>query len=333
MLEFLKMSTTEKNDTYRIVSEEKKINEAIIEKDYWVVLMLYLLFTESKFKKFFAFKGGTSLSKSYHKIQRFSEDIDLILDWRVLGYKKEEPWEHRSKTGQRKFNDEANEKAAQWISNQLIPELNRLFETLNIKNMRLTISERDPQTIQVFYPNDFNDTSILQEIRLEIGPLAAWTPITNKEVSAYLVEEFPHLFHKKTVTVPTVEAKRTFWEKVTILHKEAHRISTTTPARYSRHYYDIYQLALSEVKIQALDDLNLLTHVVNFKTKFYADNSAKDEDAVPGKIKLLPNEYQIDNLEKDYQLMENMIFGDYPSFNLILAKLKELEIEINGCLN
>lgn len=59
----------------------------------------------------------------------------------------------------------------------------------------------------------------------------------------------------------------------------------------------------------------------------------KYEDAVPGKIKLLPNEYQIDNLEKDYQLMENMIFGDYPSFNLILAKLKELEIEINGCLN
>ena len=79
MLEFLKMSTTEKNDTYRIVSEEKKINEAIIEKDYWVVLMLYLLFTESKFKKFFAFKGGTSLSKSYHKIQRFSEDIDLAI--------------------------------------------------------------------------------------------------------------------------------------------------------------------------------------------------------------------------------------------------------------
>ena len=179
MLEFLKMSTTEKNDTYRIVSEEKKINEAIIEKDYWVVLMLYLLFTESKFKKFFAFKGGTSLSKSYHKIQRFSEDIDLILDWRVLGYKKEEPWEHRSKTGQRKFNDEANEKAAQWISNQLIPELNRLFETLNIKNMRLTISERDPQTIQVFYPNDFNDTSILQEIRLEIGPLAACRRISS----------------------------------------------------------------------------------------------------------------------------------------------------------
>lgn len=90
---------------------------------------------------------------------------------------------------------------------------------------------------------------------------------------------------------------------------------------------------MSEVKIQALDDLNLLTHVVNFKTKFYADNSAKYEDAVPGKIKLWSNEYQIDNLEKDYQLMENMIFGDYPSFNLILAKLKEFEIEINESLN
>lgn len=329
MIEFLKMSDEEKKDSYQIVANELGLNEAIIEKDFWVVFMLSILFTHSRFKYAFAFKGGTSLSKAYHEIQRFSEDIDLILDWRILGYEIDEPWAKRSKTKQNKFNKEANERAAHWIEEQLVPELNAIFERLNLKEVSLGISPVDSQTVQIFYPNNFKDTSILQEIRLEIGPLAAWTPVTNKKVSAYIADEFPQLFDEKNINVPTVEAKRTFWEKATILHKEAHRFNTLTPARYSRHYYDIYQLSKSEIKEAALNDLSLLKQVVDFKTKFYPDNSAHYEEAIAGKMKLSPNDHQIEKLRKDYDSMKNMMFGEYPSFDEILKQIEELEQEIN----
>lgn len=89
------------------------LTEAIVEKDYWVCFMLDYLFQCCKWKDSIAFKGGTSLSKAYGLIERFSEDIDLILDWRVLGYEKDEPWETeaiqsrtcliKKQTGGRKF--------------------------------------------------------------------------------------------------------------------------------------------------------------------------------------------------------------------------------------
>ncbi len=156
--------------------------------------MLEILFEHSKYSNRFAFKGGTSLSKAYQIIQRFSEDIDLILDWRVLGYDTNEPWCERSKTAQRKFNDQANERAAQWIQNKLIPDLNDKLMDLGISEVKLKISDRDVQTIQVFYPKAFDNQAILQEIRLEIGPLAAWTPIQNKDIQSYVAQALPHLF-------------------------------------------------------------------------------------------------------------------------------------------
>ena len=87
------------------------LHDAIVEKDFWVCLTLDYLFHRSPWKKAVTFKGGTSLSKGYHLISRFSEDIDLILDWRVLGYGVNEPWEKRSNTKQDAFNKEANRKA------------------------------------------------------------------------------------------------------------------------------------------------------------------------------------------------------------------------------
>ncbi|MBL1228273.1 nucleotidyl transferase AbiEii/AbiGii toxin family protein [Enterococcus sp. BWB1-3] len=297
MLEFLKMKDADKKDIYRVVSEDLGMNEAILEKDYWVVLMLDILFTKSKFKHSFAFKGGTSLSKAYHQIQRFSEDIDLILDWQILGYGMDEPWIARSKNQQRKFNDEANERAARWIETELVPELNANLIDLGIENITLAISPTD---------------------------------IADKEISAYIVDAFPQLFDIKSVTVPTVEAKRTFWEKATILHKEAYRMNTQTPTRYSRHYYDIYQLAQSITKEDALNDLSLLSHVISFKQKFYADNSAHYGAAVPGTLKLLPNNIQMTGLINDYDSMKSMLFGEVPTFDVILNDLEQLESEINS---
>ena len=123
MYRIAKVSNEERQILFRNTSQKIGIHEAIVEKDFWVCFMLDYLFHRCKWKEAFTFKGGTSLSKCYFLINRFSEDIDLILDWRVLGYTLNEPWETRSNTQQDRFNKEANEKAEVFLQNELLPVL------------------------------------------------------------------------------------------------------------------------------------------------------------------------------------------------------------------
>ncbi|MBO1304724.1 nucleotidyl transferase AbiEii/AbiGii toxin family protein [Enterococcus sp. 669A] len=325
MIDFLNLSEKERSEIFRITAMDIGVSDAIIEKDFWVVLMLDILFHHSRFGEHFGFKGGTSLSKVYNVIHRFSEDIDLVLDWRLLGYEKDEPWQQRSKTAQRKFNDQANQRAAEWIKDELVPELQLKSQRLGIADLDLRIAVDDPQTIEVFYPRFHEDQSILQVIRLEIGPLAAWTPCESQEVFSYTAEHFPQLFEQPSTIIPTVAVNRTFWEKATILHKEANRTNSRVPDRYSRHYYDLYEMSRTPIKDQAFSDLQLLQQVVSFKMKFYADNSANYEEVLAGNLKLVPDEKQVNLLRNDYQKMQRMMFGVFPDFTEILDGLKELE--------
>ena len=121
-----------------------------------------------------------------------------------------------------------------------MPEMQAYLAEQNITNAALRIDEDDPQTLRFFYPQSFSDDSILQEIRLETGALAAWTPTTVARISPYIAEEFPAAFAHPATAVLTVSPERTFWEKATILHKEAFRTNGRFPSRYSRHYYDLY---------------------------------------------------------------------------------------------
>lgn len=102
------LSDNDRRELFRNTADKMGLHDAIVEKDFWVCFTLDYLFHRSPWKDSITFKGGTSLSKAFHLISRFSEDIDLILDWRVLGYQKEEPWEKRSNTKQDAFNKEAN---------------------------------------------------------------------------------------------------------------------------------------------------------------------------------------------------------------------------------
>jgi hypothetical protein len=133
------------------------------------------------------------------------------------------------------------------------------------------------------------------------------------------------------VPVRVIEAKRTFWEKATILHHEAHRpADSPLPVRYSRHYHDLARMATSPVKEAALADAHLLADVVAFKQRFYPRNWARYDLAVPGTLRLVPGERTLKALETDYRGMASMIFGSTPGFADIVAQLRALEDEING---
>lgn len=301
-----------------------KTTNAIVEKDFWVVWTLNKIFSDDRLNKILMFKGGTSLSKVFNLIGRFSEDIDLILDWRLIS--KVNPLsEQESKNKQVKFNEQINENAKVFIKDQLLPIFSQILSPL----CTCSIAE-DGFSINVKYPNAFDDSYLRPEILLEIGPLASWLPSDSFEISSFAAQKFPQVFEKSNCTVNTIVAKRTFWEKATILHHEANRPSDSAiPTRYSRHYYDLAMMAQSEVKNEALADLNLLQNVVEFKQKFYPRKWAKYEEAVPRTLKLLPLEFRLDSLEKDYKAMQNMIFDKYISFDEIIGILGKLEKEIN----
>ncbi len=332
MYKFALNSNEERAAVFDECSERLKINSAFIEKDFWVCLLLDYLFHKSQIARHIAFKGGTCLSKAYKAIDRFSEDIDLILDWRVLGYEADEPWLTRSKTQQVKFNDEANERTAAFLQSTLIPSMQKDFHSLLGKEIRIELDEKDKQTVNFYYPLTSSNPAILKVIRLEIGALAAWTPFCFKNVCSYVGENFPEIFTVTDTVVRATSIERSFWEKATILHQEAHRPEgSRVPGRYSRHYYDLYRLATSEYKESALREVELLKKVAAFKEKFYPRTWARyDLAANPETLKLIPEKHVEIELRRDYAGMQAMLYGNRPTFDEILDTLKKLENEIHA---
>lgn len=330
MFKYKKISKEDLEKVIRNASQKLNINEAVIEKDYWVCFILNYIFYQCKWKDAFTFKGGTSLSKCFGLIKRFSEDIDLILDWRIIGYKKDEPWEQRSNSKQDKFNKESNQRTEDFLSNEFILQMKEDFKNLLDEDFEVKIDENDLQTILFEYPKTFKSSYLVQAIRLEIGTLAAWTPSKIIEIKPEIQKLYPMLFEGEFIEVRTVLPERTFWEKATILHHEANRPKNLSiPKRYARHYYDLYCISNSEYKEKALENLALLEKVVSFKEKFYPRKWAKYEEATSKKIKLIPEEYRFKEIEEDYKHMVEMFFEDYPSFEEVIKRLTELEDEIH----
>lgn len=330
MKHIVKLPQRDRDALFRNTAVKTGMSEAVVEKDFWVCWMLDYLFHQCKWKDSFAFKGGTSLSKAYGLIERFSEDIDLILDWRVLGYEKEEPWLDRLNTKQDLFNKMANERAAVFLEQKFLPAMIMDMSRELQQETKCYIEPSDPQTVRFSYPSSFSDQAILREIRLEIGALAAWTPAEHRSIKPYAAEQYPGKFEQGATEILTVLPERTFWEKVTILHREAYRpVSSEMPDRYSRHYYDLYRMAKTPYKVSALNNKELLAKVVRFKDKFYRCSWARYDLALPGTLRLLPPDFRYEKLKGDYAHMQNMLLGEKPGFDEIMEGIKHLEKEIN----
>ena len=319
-----RLSARERSELFSETATRRGGTPAVVEKDFWVTWVLNRLFREPALAEMLMFKGGTSLSKVYHLIERFSEDIDLILDWRVLS--EDNPLAERSKTKQARLNATIKEQARKFIGGELL----RLVEGALDDARGCLVDVDDPFVINVNYPAAFSDDYLRSVVRLEIGPLASWLPYEDRRISCYAAEAFPEVFEQKECTVKVIKAERTFWDKATILHHEAHRPEgNKQPSRYSRHYYDLARMAKSPVKSRALADPALLASVVAFKQRFYPRGWAKYDLAKPGTMVLMPEGHLLASARSDYRAMGNMIFGEVPDFEEILAVLKALQEDIN----
>ena len=325
------LSNSEQKELFLATAGKMGISEAIVEKDFWVCFMLNHLFSDSKYKDYFVFKGGTSLSKAYHVIHRFSEDIDLILDWRKINFQTEQTWQERSKNQQDIFNKKMNQIAADFYKNEFVLNLNQeLKSKLGMDNL-VRVNEFDPMIVEFVYPVNFDDNYLRSYIQLEIGPIAEWLPSHKVSIKPFAAEFYPDLFTQKETFIRTIDVERTFWEKITILHKISNfPEDKKLPQRYARHLYDVFCMANSEVKKLAFEKNELLQKDIIFKQKFYYSKSAHYESATLKDVCLIPNEKTMKELFADYKETQKMIYNEIPSFEQIIDCLKLLQDEIHN---
>ncbi|KAB0669034.1 nucleotidyl transferase AbiEii/AbiGii toxin family protein [Oryzomonas sagensis] len=321
------LSAKQRSDLFSETAARRDMTPAIVEKDFWVTWTLDKLFAHTDLSRILMFKGGTSLSKVFSLIDRFSEDIDLILDWTTLT--GEDPKAARSKSKQQKLNKDIDERGQAYIATELLRQVSECVGPI----CRCEVDGGDPNVLNISYPAAFDHDYLRPEVRLEIGPLASWLPYANYTIHPYTAEVFPAVFERSECPVKAIKAERTFWEKATILHHEAYRpAGSPQPLRYSRHYYDLAKMATSSVKNTALADLDLLSDVVEFKDRFYPRGWARYDLAKPGTLRLVPKGHVLESVTADYRDMRSMIFGEYPDIGTIMSALVALEGEINGSI-
>jgi hypothetical protein len=316
----------------------------IIEKDFWVCWTLKRIFgLQGEEAPNLIFKGGTSLSKAYGAIRRFSEDIDLSFDRKDLGYSGErDPQTAPSQKRAKELIENLVEDVQHHIATVMLPRLNSAItnelDPAESAGWSLAIDDEDVQSLIFNYPasldrNDYAGVIYLsRRVKLEFGARGDPWPAEQREIQSYAAEQFPDFFELPSCDVNVLALRRTFWEKATLLHAEHHRPSDSPTPRYrSRHYYDLATLADGEGGQAAMDDIDLLQQVADHKAVFFRSGWARYELARPGTLRLIPNPDRLADLRNDYREMAPMMFDDpAPTFDGIIKRIGELERSING---
>ena len=310
---------------------------AIIEKDFWVCWTLGQIFTSQALPGPL-FKGGTSLSKVYGVISRFSEDIDIVLDGHALGYEGDADPINISRTNRRERQlEELAATCSQTVQGRVREILRERFTAeLGAQGWSLDpdVADPDGQSLLFAYPIGLEPGLygavgyIRPVVRLEFGCRGDIWPADEREIYAYVAETFPALFGSAACPVRVLRPERTFWEKVTLLHAVTH--SGKMPPRLSRHYYDVSRLYRHETGRKAITDLDLLEQVVRHKNVFLREAAARYDLAKPGSLRISPGAELERQLRLDYREMHEMFFGDVLPFDEILADIRELETRVNS---
>ncbi len=299
MQDLLTLPKSDLEDIFTQTAIRKGIGDPmIIEKDFWVVRLLDFLFSDSEFFPHHVFKGGTSLSKCFGLIKRFSEDCDITVSKASLGF--DEPIEEIEALGSKKrkryfdaLTSAANEhvlKITQFLSD-------KIGSVLGDDSWHMHIDPHDTQKIIFEYPRVLTsslypeDSYIKPKILLEFGARGEVHPSIKTKITTYVENEYSDIFSKNEIVVHALSPVRTFWEKITLLHMLSNQ-SDEKPlqTQMALHYYDVYQLTKSDVLQQAVDDIALLKSVALHKSVYFKSKQAAYETAVPGSLRLIPND-------------------------------------------
>ncbi|MCY4589226.1 MAG: nucleotidyl transferase AbiEii/AbiGii toxin family protein [Alphaproteobacteria bacterium] len=311
-----------------------------VEKDFWVCWTLHALYRERPAGgPRLLFKGGTSLSKAYGLIQRFSEDIDITVFRDDLDEPASvEELESLSRKKRQARLDAIRNACRAYITGPLREFLDAQLSDATAGAGRIQIDAADPdgQTLLVWYPEvEPRDGAYVQPaVRIEAGAKSALDPHRPVTIKPYIAEDAAGL-DLRTDEVTTIDAARTFWDKVVIAHglrrwHERRGFLRQEGQRVSRHYYDLHCLLRSDVGEEALVDRNLGADCVHHARMFFDRPDYDLASAVPGSFAIRPTGAMIGALENDYANTRAMIFGGAPSFEEILASIQEIQLALNS---
>jgi len=331
---YLKLNRRERAELLDEVSRRRNLAPAILEKDYWVCLTLGALFSLPEIGEQLVFKGGTSLSKVYGLIDRFSEDVDVSFHRDYLGFGDDYDPEAASSNKQQKARlEELQAACVTSIRESLLPALSAKMATIlgSTSDWTIEVDPQDPQTILFHYPQAGTTelNYIKPSVKIELGARSDHWPRETHTIRSYVGESLD--LPLGVATVQALAAERTFWEKTTLLHAECHRpADKPMAARYARHYHDLARLAKSPVADKALADVELRKRVVAHKSVYFRSASAHYELAVPATLRLIPDPERIAELQKDHHTMTPMFFTPPPPLSEILETLRALELKIRN---
>jgi hypothetical protein len=331
-LEFLRLSPNERWLYVEQAAARKNVLPVLIEKDFWVSWVLAVLF-DSKFANALVFKGGTSLSKVFGAIDRFSEDIDLSLSPDFIGLKAA----GTSRNQARNWMKAAEVACGAAVQNVIAPELERVVTAvLGAKEggwLEFLIDPGTNSPVLLFHYPTSQLTGfdyLKRSVKLEFGSLTDQRPVDRHPVRPWMAEVLASTFSDWRCEVVSLELERTFWEKATILHAEFHRPSDKPiPDRFSRHYADTAALSRHPAATHAIANHELRDRVVEWKSLFFGSRWARYDLARPDTFRLLPRDERVPELRRDYQAMRAMYLAEPPGFDQVLAALSSLEHRIN----
>ncbi len=332
-LEFLALPDAERSLYIEQAATRRGFSPVIMEKDFWVCWLLAILF-ESEFAGNLVFKGGTSLSKVFGVIHRFSEDIDLSLSPHFLNL----PEAGTSRTQANQWMAKAQSACSHAVRNLIAPVLEAAaHEALGDRGNAWFEFLYDPAThspvLLFHYPSTQPDgfPYLKRSVKLEFGSLTDQQPTGHHQVAPWIADVLPEAFPDWRCEVVALEVQRTFWEKATILHTEFHRpADKPTPGRFARHYADMATLATHPDAGKAADDDELRSRVVHWKSRFFGSSWARYDEAVRGSFRLVPPPARLSWLRQDYLAMRDMYLSTPASFEDLLATLATLEGRINA---
>ena len=329
---FLSLGARERADIIRTVAADSGRSAVILEKDLWVCWVLEALFSMPDPHPM-AFKGGTSLSKVFGVIDRFSEDVDVTLDYRAFNDPYDPFAEGASRTQTKRFSERLKDRVARYARDVIAPALDAAAERLAPDGRYAIHVGDDGETVRFAYPSavEAHDGYVRSDVLLEFGGRNVIDPNERHAITPDIAALAQGLdFPAATVTV--LSPSRTFWEKATLVHVACHRRQLANkPERLSRHWFDLTCFAAHAVGRAALADRGLLADVVRHKMVFFHAGNANYDHCLDGRLRLVPDDDQLPALRSDYDAMRNarIVGDDAPEFDALIERIRILESDAN----
>ena len=337
---FLLLPLEDRARAFEQAGVTRGLSPGSVEKDFWVCLMLRELFTLPEHGEHLTFKGGTSLSKAWGLIDRFSEDVDLTIDRAVLGFGGNDgPEAAKSGKERQRRLQRVKQACRDVIAQQIEPALTARMRAMLAagESWSLTFDDEDPdaQTLLFAYPRlpvAATPTYVSPVVKLEFGARSDPWPVAQRQVTSTVAEEFPRLFETPACTVRALLPERTFWEKVMLLHEERFRpASKIRRPRMARHYYDVWRLIEAGVAARAAADLTLFEQVAAHRNLYFRHGWVDYGTLKRGTIQMAPRPEQVEEWRSDYSAMQgDMFLGTPPAFDEILAGITSFQSEFNS---